>query len=233
MQHILILSQDKEYREALISLLQDSGYHAYSSDSIEDTVDQFYSRKLDLIIVDIASWQEEGIKVYKDLRQELGTKDFLSIIIAHVDLMKEITFSLAFDDFVIKNEDIKEVLLRIKQLLWRQSKLDSNNVIKIEDLVIDMNSYEVAVKGKIIYLTYKEYELLKFLLLNRGKVFTRDILLDKVWGYDNYAGTRTVDIHIQRLRTKLGGKSSDFIQTVRNVGYCFMGDKSDKKSYIY
>ena len=227
MQHILILSQDKEYREALISLLQDSGYHAYCSDSIEDTVDQFYSRKLDLIIVDIASWQEEGIKVYKVLRQELGTKDFLSIIIAHTDLMKEISFSLAFDDFVIKNEDLKEVLLRIKQLLWRQSKLDSNNVIKIEDLVIDMNSYEVAVKGKIIYLTYKEYELLKFLLLNRGKVFTRDILLDKVWGYDNYAGTRTVDIHIQRLRTKLGGKSSDFIQTVRNVGYCFAADKNE------
>lgn len=231
MQHILILSQDKEYREALIALLKDSGYFAYSSDTVEDTVDQFYSRKLDLIIVDVASWKEEGVKVYKDLRQELASKDFSSIIIAPLDLMKEIKFSLAFDDFVIKNEDLKEVLLRIRQLLWRQNRFNGNNVIKIEDMILDMNSYEVNVKGKPIYLTYKEYELLKFLILNRGRVFTREALLDKVWGYNNYVGTRTVDIHIQRLRTKLGGKCSDFIQTVRNVGYCFMGDKSDKKSY--
>ena len=87
-----------------------------------------------------------------------------------------------------------------------------------------MNSYEVAVKGKRIYLTYKEYELLKFLALNRGRVFTREVLLDRVWGYDNYAGTRTVDIHIQRLRTKLSEKSNTYIQTVRNVGYSFISE---------
>ena len=227
MQHILILSQDKEYRKALASFLQNSDFAIYPSDTIEDTVEQFYSRKLDLIIVDVASWKEEGIKIYKNLRQELGTKDFSSIVIASMDLMNETSFTLAFDDFVIKNEDLKEVLLRIRQLLWRQSKLDSNNIIKIEDLILNMNSYEITVKGKTVYLTYKEYELLKFLVLNRGRVFTRDALLDKVWGYDNYAGTRTVDIHIQRLRTKLGGKSSEFIQTVRNVGYCFAAGKSE------
>ena len=227
MQHILILSQDKDYGKALASFLQNSGFAIYSSDTIEDTVEQFYSRKLDLIIVDVASWKEEGIKIYKNLRQELGTKDFSSIVIASMDLMNETSFTLAFDDFVIKNEDLKEILLRIRQLLWHQSKLDSNNIIKIEDLILNMNSYETTVKGKTVYLTYKEYELLKFLVLNRGRVFTRDALLDKVWGYDNYAGTRTVDIHIQRLRTKLGGKSSEFIQTVRNVGYCFAGEKSE------
>ena len=229
MQHIMILSQDKAYRETLIPLLKDSGYLTYSSDSVEDTVEQFYSRKLDLVIIDVASWEEEGIKIYKNLRQELGTKDFSSIVIASIDLMNETSFALAFDDFVIKNEDLTEVLLRIRQLLWRQSKLDSNNIIKIEDFILNMNSYEVTVKGKTIYLTYKEYELLKFLVLNRGRVFTRDVLLDKVWGYDNYAGTRTVDIHIQRLRTKLGGKASKLIQTVRNVGYSFMSDKPNKK----
>jgi len=227
MQHILILSQDKDYGKALASFLQNSGFVIYSSDTIEDTVEQFYSRKLDLIIVDVASWKEEGIKIYKNLRQELGTKDFSSIVIASMDLMNETSFTLAFDDFVIKNEDLKEILLRIRQLLWHQSKLDSNNIIKIEDLILNMNSYEITVKGKTVYLTYKEYELLKFLILNRGRVFTRDSLLDKVWGYNNYAGTRTVDIHIQRLRTKLGGKSSSFIQTVRNVGYCFAAEKSE------
>jgi len=227
MQHILVLSQDKEYSKALVSLLKDSGYLVCYSNSIKDTVDQFYSKKLDLIIVDVESWKEEGIKLYKDLKHELSSKDLSSIIIAPINVMREVKFSLAFDDFVIKNEDLQEVLLRIKQLLWRQSRLDTENVIKIKDLIIDLNSYEVTFKGKAIYLTYKEYELLKFLMLNRGKVFSREALLDKVWGYDNYAGTRTVDIHIQRLRTKLGRKSTDFIQTIRNVGYCFINEKNE------
>jgi two-component system alkaline phosphatase synthesis response regulator PhoP len=209
----------------LIDLLKECDYTAYSSNSIEDTVDQFYSKKLDLIIIDVESWKGKGIKVYKDLRHELGEKDFSSIIIIPADLMNWVEFSLAFDDFVIKNENLKEVLLRIRQLLWRQSTLNSSNIIKIENLIIDMNSYEVSVKGKKTYLTYKEYELLKFLILNRGRVFTREALLNKVWGYDNYAGTRTVDIHIQRLRTKLGGKTSTYIRTVRNVGYCFITEK--------
>jgi two-component system alkaline phosphatase synthesis response regulator PhoP len=227
MQHILILSQDEEYRNTLISLLKDAGYTVYPSDTIKDTVDQFYSKKLDLIIVDVESWKEEGIKTYRDLRHELGTKDFSSIIIAPMDMMEHVEFSLAFDDFIIKDGNLNEVPLRIRQLLWRQSSLDTENIIKINDLILDLNSYEVAVKGKRVYLTYKEYELLKFLVLNRGRVFTRDVLLDKVWGYDNYAGTRTVDIHVQRLRTKLGGGSSSFIQTVRNVGYCFISEKAD------
>jgi len=222
--HILVLGLDKEYRSALISLLRDAGYHVYASSSITDTAHQFCSKKLDVIIVDIASWEYEGIKVYKELRQELGTKGYTGIIITSLDLMRETKFSLSFDDFVIKSHDLEEVLLRIRQLLWRQSKLDVENTIKIGDLTIDLNNYAVTVVGNRVYLTYKEYELLKFLVLNRGKVFSREALLDKVWGYDNYAGTRTVDIHIQRLRTKLGGKYIDLIQTIRNVGYSFTGD---------
>jgi len=225
MQHILILSQDRVYREVVVSLLKDNGYFAYASESSGDAADQIYSKKIDLIIVDIASWKGEGVKVYKQLKQELGTTPFHTIIITEREVMEKITFSLAFDDFVIKEQNPQEVLLRIKQLLWRQSRLDTENIIKIEDLTIDLNSYEVMVKGKLVYLTYKEYELLKFLALNRGRVYTRETLLDKVWGYDNYVGTRTVDIHIQRLRTKLGGKYNEFLQTVRNVGYCFAGNK--------
>jgi len=225
MQHILIVGQDEVYKNSLISLLQDDGYIVHASDSVEDSLEQFYAKTLDVIIVDVESWQEEGISVYKNLRQAPGTKDISSIIIVSMELMGRIEFSLSFNDFIIKDaENQPEVSLRIKQLLWRQSKLDTENTIKIKDMMIDMNSYEVAVRGKRIYLTYKEYELLKFLVLNRGRVFTREVLLDRVWGYDNYAGTRTVDIHIQRLRTKLSEKSNTYIQTVRNVGYSFISE---------
>ena len=225
MQHILVLSQDEDYKSTIISLLQEDGYIVHPSDSVEDTLEQFYSKTLDVIIVDIASWPEEGISVYKSLRQSLGTKDISTIIIVPVKLVNSIEFSLAFDDFIIReSENPQEVSLRIKQLLWRHSRLDTENIIRVRDVMLDLNSYEVSIKGKRIYLTYKEYELLKFLVLNRGRVFTREVLLDRVWGYDNYAGTRTVDIHIQRLRTKLGEKSNTYIQTVRNVGYSFIAD---------
>jgi two-component system alkaline phosphatase synthesis response regulator PhoP len=226
MQHILIVSQDEEYSGTLVDLLKDDGYTVYLSESVEAAVEQFYSKKLDLMVADIDSWKEEGIGVYKALQHELGTRDFSSIIIAAMDLMAAVEFSLTFDDFIIKGGDPREVPLRIKQFLWRQSRLDTENIIKVENLVLDLNSYEVAINGKRVYLTYKEYELLKFLVLNRGRVFTREVLLDRVWGYDNYAGTRTVDIHIQRLRTKLALKSDSYIQTVRNVGYSFSAEKN-------
>jgi len=115
MQHILILSRDEEYQRSLVSLLKDNGYTVCSSDTIEDTIDRFYVKKLDLLIVDVESWKEEGIKTYKDLRHGLSEEGFSIIIIASMDQMREARFSLAFDDFAIKNEDITEILLRIKQ----------------------------------------------------------------------------------------------------------------------
>lgn len=226
MQQILVVSQDEAYGTALITLLRDEGFTASLSASVETGVEQIHAQKLDVLVVDIDSWQEEGIGVYRALHHELGTGDFACIIIASMEIMAGISFSLSFDDFIIKGVEPREVSLRIKQLLWRQSRLDSENIVKIDNLVLDLRSYEVTIKGKRVYLTYKEYELLKFLILNRGRVFTREVLLDRVWGYDNYAGTRTVDIHIQRLRTKLDIKSGSYIQTVRNVGYSFSAEKN-------
>ena len=226
MQHILIVSQDEEYRKALDSLLREEGFHLSSARTVEEAVDQFFAQRVDLLIADLESWKAQGIEMYKSMRDELGGKDVSGIMVISPEMMKGIRFPLAFDDFAVKKEEPFEVLVRIRQLLWHKSGLDAGQVIKIDELILDLNSYEVAIQGKRVYLTYKEYELLKCLLLNRGKVFTREALLDKVWGYDNYAGTRTVDIHIQRLRSKLGGKYSDLIQTVRNVGYSFAGDKS-------
>jgi DNA-binding response OmpR family regulator len=226
MQHILIVSQDEKYRKALDSLLREEGFHLASARTADEAVDQFYAKRVDVLIADLESWKGQGINVYKSIRDELGGKDVSSIIVISPEMMLGISFSLAFEDFVVKKDEPHEVLLRIRQLLWHQSRLDAGQIIKIEDLIMDLNSYEVAIQGKRVYLTYKEYELLKCLVLNRGKVFTREALLDKVWGYDNYAGTRTVDIHIQRLRSKMGGTYSDLIQTVRNVGYSFAGDKT-------
>jgi two-component system alkaline phosphatase synthesis response regulator PhoP len=94
-------------------------------------------------------------------------------------------------------------------------------LIKCGDLVIDIAKYEVSIGGKLLALTFKEYELLKFLAKNRGRVFTRETLLNEVWGYDYYGGDRTVDVHIRRLRSKIEDSTHTFIETVRNIGYKF------------
>ncbi|MFA5148449.1 MAG: winged helix-turn-helix domain-containing protein, partial [Candidatus Omnitrophota bacterium] len=96
------------------------------------------------------------------------------------------------------------------------------DTIKAGDLLIDVSRYEVTVNGGKIELTFKEYELLKFLASNKGRVYSRDQLLDKIWGYDYYGGTRTVDVHIRRLRSKIEDRRHTFIETIRNIGYKFI-----------
>jgi len=107
-------------------------------------------------------------------------------------------------------------------LLKKAIPTDSEDMIKAGDLIIDVSRYEVTLSGSKLELTFKEYELLKFLASNKGRVYSRDQLLDKIWGYDYYGGTRTVDVHIRRLRSKIEDRRHAFIETVRNIGYKFI-----------
>jgi two-component system alkaline phosphatase synthesis response regulator PhoP len=126
---------------------------------------------------------------------------------------------LGVDDFVFWPYDAEELAFRVKRLLERNLKEDE--IIRAGDLMIDMANCEVRVEGKIVELTFKEYELLKFLIKDRGRVFTREALLNKVWGYDYFGGDRTVDVHVRRLRSKIEPSGQTFIETVRNIGYRF------------
>jgi DNA-binding response OmpR family regulator len=99
--------------------------------------------------------------------------------------------------------------------------VDAEQLIKVGELVVDQANYAVYIAGQPLELTFKEYELLRFLATHRGRVFTREALLNQVWGYDYYGGNRTVDVHIRRIRAKLGTPYEDLVETVRNVGYRF------------
>ena len=130
------------------------------------------------------------------------------------------------DDFVTSPYDNQELVLRVKRLLnHRTEDLDSSELIKCDGLMIDLAKYEVIVDGNIVELTFREFELLKFLASNKGHVYTRESLLNRVWGYDYYGGDRTVDVHIRRLRSKIEGSGHCFIETVRNIGYRFKKEK--------
>jgi two-component system alkaline phosphatase synthesis response regulator PhoP len=151
-----------------------------------------------------------------DLPQGVAT-----LAVIRSDQLPSFDFSAGFDDFVVYPALTDEVTARVKRAIWLKSGVESDNTLRAGDLHVDLSNYKVFVGGRPIDLTYKEYELLRFLATNRDKVFTREALLNRVWGYDFYGGARTVDVHVRRLRSKIEDRTHTFIETVRNVGYRF------------
>lgn len=131
----------------------------------------------------------------------------------------------ACDDFIFYPCDRQELALRLKRLFTQSAP--ANSQVTAGGLTINLQSYEVAVEGRIVELTFKEYELLRYLATHPGRVFTREALLNQIWDYDYLGGTRTVDVHIRRLRAKLGTRYAELIQTVRQVGYRFSKEPPD------
>jgi len=124
-----------------------------------------------------------------------------------------------FDDFLIAPFHPRELEARLKHLLWRAGRGVRPELIEYGPLSLNLETYQAQISGQVLDLTYMEYELLKFLASHPGKVFTRETLLNRVWGYEYYGGARTVDVHVRRLRAKLGEENSHLIQTLRSVGY--------------
>ena len=125
------------------------------------------------------------------------------------------------DDFALWPASATEILLRVRAILRRRANVDAEHVLRCGALLIDLANYKVTLESRPIELTFKEYELLRFLASNPDKVFTREALLNRVWGYDYFGGARTVDVHIRRLRSKIEDRGHAFIETIRNVGYRF------------
>jgi DNA-binding response OmpR family regulator len=126
-----------------------------------------------------------------------------------------------FDDFCLAPFHPKELEARLRHLFWRTGRGTRPEIVEYADLVLNLETYQAALSDRPLDLTYMEYELLKFFATHSGKVFTREQLLSRVWGYEYYGGARTVDVHVRRLRAKLGEEHAGLIQTVRSVGYRF------------
>jgi DNA-binding response OmpR family regulator len=141
------------------------------------------------------------------------------IVIVDQDGAARFRFEVGADDFLLTDASVAEISARLALLSRRTGRSDQETVIKVGDLTVNPDNYQVYVRGRPLDLTYKEFELLKFLAQRPGRVCDRDLLLREVWGYDYYGGTRTVDVHIRRLRAKLGAEHETLIETIRNVGY--------------
>jgi DNA-binding response OmpR family regulator len=224
MQRLLFFTVDQILSQKVSRILEDAGYRVCTVSEHQKAVDLFYSEQPEMLVFDLDSLEKSKVEEFKHLRREEGMKELPVLVFIQKEALGNLPLSLGIDDFILREAELPELKIRVQQIFWRLGKVDQENTVNIGELLLDLNNYQVSLKGKPITLTYREYELLKFFILNKERVFTREVLLDRVWGYDNYVGTRTVDIHVQRLRTKLGSTYGDLIQTIRNVGYKFSGD---------
>jgi DNA-binding response OmpR family regulator len=151
------------------------------------------------------------------LAWEIGIPPLIAIV--NEDTISTFRLESGADDFLLAGASAQEISARMSLVARRAGHGDEATVIKVGDLIVNPDNYQVYVRGLPLDLTYKEFELLKFLAQRPGRVCDRDLLLREVWGFDYYGGTRTVDVHIRRLRAKLGAEHEALIETIRNVGY--------------
>lgn len=185
-------------------------------------LDELATRPPTVVVVEAADDLGRAQKTIKRLRDEGPLVEVPILVAVTVARLPSLDFSIGFDDFVLMPLVPAELYGRMRQLDWKTATFGSEEVLKIDDLVIDIAGYEVRIAGRRIELTHQEFELLRFLAQHRGRVFTREALLERAWGYRYAGGTRTVDIHVRRVRAKLGDLGS-VIETVRNVGYKLRG----------
>ncbi|MBI3252547.1 MAG: response regulator transcription factor [Candidatus Omnitrophica bacterium] len=179
----------------------------------------------DLVVLNPKNSYVECMDFYYSLKKEPQIEDTPIILLMDESEMKSADLPSGIQEVLYRPLRLAEALARVQLLFKRIHKVDQKNLIQRGRITIDIAKYEVRVGDKKIDLTFTEFELLKFLCGHPGTVFTREVLLNKVWGYEYYGGTRTVDVHIRRLRAKIEGKSSTFIETVRNIGYKFTSEE--------
>lgn len=185
-------------------------------------LDELATRPPTVVVVEAGDDLGRAQKTIKRLRDDGPLVEVPILLAVTVARLPSLDFSIGFDDFVLMPLVPAELYGRMRQLDWKTATFGSEEVLKIDDLVIDIAAYEVRIAGRRIELTHQEFELLRFLAQHRGRVFTREALLERAWGYRYAGGTRTVDIHVRRVRAKLGDIGS-VIETVRNVGYKLRG----------
>lgn len=221
---ISLASTDRKFARELRLQLVGWGYRPWMSDPEEPLYEQLMDRGADLLILDFTSSNSDPVSTVRALKATADMKHTPIVALVEAREAPELDFSIGLEDFLVKSDSFDELHTRIRFVLWRLSKLDSEDTIRAGALTMNLASYQVAVSGEQLYLTYKEFELLRFLMTHRGRVFSRDALLRHVWGEEYLGGTRTVDVHIRRLRAKVGPQFDELIQTVRNVGYKMIKD---------
>lgn len=218
---ILVVDDDKNICEVIKMYLENSGYNVKVANDGREAQEAFTSYKPDLVLLDVMLPYLDGIDVLKWIRRDSETP-VIMITAKGETFDKVLGLELGADDYIVKPFEPKELMARVKAVLRRYTaESDSKETLTFDNLVIDINSYNVTYKGQEIKMPPKEFELLHFLASNKNRVFTREQLLCEVWGYDYPGDSRTVDVHVKRLREKVAGGDNWQLETVWGVGYKF------------
>jgi DNA-binding response OmpR family regulator len=219
---LLVTSAADDFQE-MQQRLSRSGLTLSVTRNISDTYAEIVEHGINIMVLDINAAEDMAIDgtIWTDLREIKKSYKLSVIALIPQKLVDRLNSRYEITDFVLKPVNTYELETRIKRSLKQMSFSGDGEIIKCGELVINQTTCEVSVGGIPVELTFKEYELLKFLASNKGRVYSREALLDEVWGYDYFGGDRTVDVHIRRLRSKIEATGYSFIDTVRNIGYKF------------
>ena len=220
---ILVIDDDLNICDLLRMYLEKEGYEVRTANDGVEGLTAFRMYEPDMVLLDIMLPKKDGWQICREIREQ-SSKPIIMITAKGETIDKVLGLELGADDFIVKPLDMKEVFARIKAVLRRYTKHDTSDgeLIKFDNLEISLRKYELKVCGKVVDLPPRELELLYFLASNYNRVFTRDQLLDKVWGFDYLGDSRTVDVHIKRLREKLENASDVWnLKTIWGVGYKF------------
>lgn len=220
---IYCVEDDRNIRELILYTLKTTGFEACGFCNGKEMFSKLTDETPDLILLDIMLPGEDGICILKKIKSQKATRDIPVIMVTAKgeEYDKVIGLDSGADDYITKPFGMMEFISRVKALLRRsipEGKKKEEDVLSIGDLTLNTKSYIVTSQGQEVSLTRKEFELLRLLIINRDIVLTRDMLLGEIWGYDFDGETRTVDVHIRTLRSKLG-EPGNYIETVRGVGY--------------
>lgn len=220
---IYILDSDEEACNELTGILQNEGYGAKAFYTIKDMSMAIHEQLPDLIILELVLKDTSGMEVCKQLKTSNITSQIPIIILSKLssEVDKVLGLEMGADDYVTKPYFVRELIARIKvQFRKRLANVFADpEVLKCRDIVLYTDKYEIYKNDKKIYLANKEFDILKLLLLNKGKALTREYIASHVWGYDYDGATRMIDVHIRMIRKELSDVCEEYIETVRGVGY--------------
>ncbi|MCG0277900.1 MAG: response regulator transcription factor [Thermanaeromonas sp.] len=221
---ILVVDDEPAILELVTYNLKQAGFSTLTATDGEEALKLVETEKPDLVILDIMLPKMDGFEVCRIIRARHNTP-ILMLTARKEEVDRVLGLELGADDYMVKPFSPRELVARVRAILRRAAEAGSrkDGLITVGDLVINPESHEVRVRGKKVDLTLKEYQLLKFLAENPGRVFTREVLLDRLWEGGYFGDTRTIDVHIRHLREKIEEDPSNpcYILTVRGVGYKF------------
>jgi DNA-binding response OmpR family regulator len=217
---VLVIEDEKEIQELLRYNLERAGFRVAVAGDGDSGLERLFAARPDVLVLDLMLPGTSGLDVLREVREEPATRELPVVVLTarSTEMDKLIGFERGADDYLTKPFSPQELVARIRALLRRARPSLAAGRIEVGDLVVDTLAREAALRGKPLTLTRREFDLLAFLAHQPGRVHRREELLRKVWGYDYMGETRTVDVHIRRLRMKLGEKNR-FIVTVTGAGY--------------